>query len=93
MVEMILGMVVALLYGATHAWSGEAITAVGVFAGLVLYVLSCAIWESAPCWWPWCTKGNSTRKGPGRAYHRKRPCRVCGGKDRLRIGARIWRRG
>lgn len=92
MIELALGMLAALLYGASHGWPGEGIAAAGLAVGAVIYVLSCAIWESGKCWWPWCTKRNSTRSGPGKAYHRKRPCRICGGRDRLRLGARLWHR-
>jgi hypothetical protein len=91
-IELLLGLLAAALFGAPRGWPYSAIVAAGVAVGAVLYMLSCAVWESGPCWWPWCTKGKSTRSGPGRAYHRKRPCRVCGGKDRLRLGARMWRR-
>ena len=92
MIELVLGLVIAGLYGASHDWPREGTIAAGLALGGVIYMLSCLVWESGPCWWPWCTKGNSTRSGPGRAYHRKRPCRICGGRDRLRLGARMWRR-
>lgn len=88
MIELALGFLAAAMLGVR----GAGIVAAGIPIGLVIYMLSCLVWESGPCWWPWCTKGRSTRSGPGRAYHRKRPCRICGGKDRLRLGARVWRR-
>lgn len=96
MIEVVLGFVLVFAYGSAHGWSTDEMIAGGLFAGLVLYLLSCAIWDSVPCWWPFCSKKKPVYKAPGqrsrRPYRRRKPCPVCGGKDRIRAGARLWRR-
>lgn len=70
------------------AWLGV----VGIALGC--YLLSCA-WRpyARRCPWPWCTKGKQIDKSRYGNYRRRRPCRVCGGKDWRRMGARLIGRG
>lgn len=93
MVELAIGVAVGLLFGFSQGWPAAAGAGAGLILGLGIYVLSCAIWTYVPCWWPWCSKRDSTRKGPGRAYRRRKPCRVCKGRDYERLGARLFNRG
>ncbi len=62
-----------------------------VLGALAVYLLSCWRWPYARCWW---CRGRSTRRGDGAGHYRRaRPCRVCGGEDHVRLGARLLGRG
>lgn len=53
---------------------------------LVIYMVSCAIWPYAACWW--C--GGQRNRGDGLGHFRRRGrCRVCGGGPYRRVGARL----
>lgn len=92
MIELVLGVGLGLLLGSRAGWPVEAGVVAGIPIGVVLYFLSCAIWAVVPCWNPRCSKKQPMRKGPGKARRRRRPCRVCGGGDNKRIGARLMGR-
>lgn len=49
----------------------------------------CLRYLDCDCPWPWCTKRKPVQRDSRGNYRRRRPCRVCGGGDWRRIGARM----
>lgn len=89
MVELVLAVAVVAVFS-ERAGIDTALAPIAV-AGLwvVAYLLSCAYWPYRVCPWPWCTKRRPTRGDKRGNYRRKRACRLCGGKDWRRVGARL----
>lgn len=88
--ELIVGVLAGLVL--TAGWPPSAQALAAVLCGIATYLGSCAWWPYVPC--PWCAGESRRRDAPaGEAYRRRAACRVCGGGDYRRLGARVLGRG
>lgn len=89
MAELLLAVVVVAMFG--ERTGIDTATAPLATAGLWLatYALSCAVWPYRACPSPWCTKRRPTKSDKRGNYRRRAACKLCGGKDWRRVGARL----
>lgn len=93
MSEILAGVLIGWIIGARQGWTPDVSLGVGVLLGVGLYLASC--WRRPfhePC--PWC-EGRSTKRAKDSRgnFRRAADCWVCGGRDYVRLGARLLGRG
>ena len=89
MVELVLAFLTASYLGGREGWDRSGVVGAAALLWVPLYLVSCYVLPYRGCPWPWCSKRRATRGDRRGNYRRRPPCRVCGSRDYVRLGARL----
>lgn len=92
MVELVLAALLVFVFRGRFDVPPDAFIPATLAAWAPIYLTSCLLLPHSRCPNPRCSKKKPVH-GNRKRYRRRRPCRLCGGADWHRVGARVMRRG